>query len=110
MKPKTDVLFGASRNATHRMKKAAPLLAAALAFGGLSTAHAQKAAPKPGFYQWAVPPPMGWNSWDCYGPTVTEAEVRANADCAGVVAGAGRGRWGHRAGLVDGPGSGGAYE
>src|SRR5215212_9476188 len=24
-------------------------------------------------------PPMGWNSWDCYGPTVTEAEVKANA-------------------------------
>jgi alpha-galactosidase len=23
---------------------------------------------------------MGWNSWDCYGPTVTEAEVQANAD------------------------------
>ncbi len=23
---------------------------------------------------------MGWNSWDCYGPTVTEAEVKANAD------------------------------
>jgi len=23
---------------------------------------------------------MGWNSWDCYGPTVTEQEVRANAD------------------------------
>ena len=25
-------------------------------------------------------PPMGWNSWDCYGTTVTEAEVLANAD------------------------------
>ncbi|HTJ67141.1 MAG TPA: glycoside hydrolase family 27 protein [Actinospica sp.] len=24
-------------------------------------------------------PPMGWNSWDCYGPTVTEDEVLANA-------------------------------
>ncbi|MGW2492055.1 glycoside hydrolase family 27 protein [Streptomyces sp. NPDC001606] len=24
-------------------------------------------------------PPMGWNSWDCYGPTVTEAEVLDNA-------------------------------
>jgi hypothetical protein len=23
---------------------------------------------------------MGWNSWDCYGPTVTEAEVKANTD------------------------------
>lgn len=24
-------------------------------------------------------PPMGWNSWDAYGTTVTEAEVKANA-------------------------------
>ena len=32
------------------------------------------------FKQWAQTPPMGWNSWDCYGPTVTEAEVKANAD------------------------------
>nr|WP_315212921.1 NPCBM/NEW2 domain-containing protein [uncultured Flavobacterium sp.] len=32
------------------------------------------------FHDWAATPPMGWNSWDCYGPTVTEAEVKANAD------------------------------
>ncbi|WP_223407216.1 glycoside hydrolase family 27 protein [Occultella gossypii] len=25
-------------------------------------------------------PPMGWNSWDCYGPSVTEDEVLANAE------------------------------
>lgn len=25
-------------------------------------------------------PPLGWNSWDCYGPTVREEEVKANAD------------------------------
>ncbi len=24
-------------------------------------------------------PPMGWNSWDCYGAAVNEAQVRANA-------------------------------
>lgn len=27
----------------------------------------------------ATAPPRGWNSWDCYGTTVTEAEVLANA-------------------------------
>jgi hypothetical protein len=27
----------------------------------------------------APTPPMGWNSWDCFGTTVTEAEVLANA-------------------------------
>ncbi len=32
------------------------------------------------FHQWAATPPMGWNSWDCFGPTVTESEVKANAD------------------------------
>jgi alpha-galactosidase len=35
--------------------------------------------PKP-FHQWAATPPMGWNSWDCFGPTVTESEVKANVD------------------------------
>ncbi|MER7973036.1 glycoside hydrolase family 27 protein [Streptomyces sp. NPDC096080] len=28
-------------------------------------------------------PPMGWNSWDCYGTTVTEQEVLANAEFLG---------------------------
>lgn len=32
------------------------------------------------FHEWAATPPMGWNSWDCYGPTVVESEVKANAD------------------------------
>lgn len=27
-------------------------------------------------------PPMGWNSWDCFGSSVTEAEVLANAEYA----------------------------
>jgi hypothetical protein len=30
--------------------------------------------------QLAPTPPMGWNSWDSYGPTVREDEVKANAD------------------------------
>jgi len=40
----------------------------------------KKASGKDDFKSWAQTPPMGWNSWDCYGPTVTEAEVKANAD------------------------------
>jgi alpha-galactosidase len=32
------------------------------------------------FKTWAKNPPMGWNSWDCYGSSVTEAEVKANTD------------------------------
>ena len=37
-------------------------------------------AGEPAFHKWAPTPPMGWNSWDCYGPTVVENEVKANAD------------------------------
>src|SRR6185312_1721457 len=29
---------------------------------------------------WAPTPPMGWNSWDCFGTTVTEAQTKAQAD------------------------------
>lgn len=29
--------------------------------------------------QWIEAPPMGWNSWDCYGASVTEDEVLQNA-------------------------------
>ncbi len=48
------------------MKAPLALLAAAVAF----------AADAP----IAPTPPMGWNSWDSYGTTVTESEVKANAD------------------------------
>jgi alpha-galactosidase len=30
--------------------------------------------------QLALTPPLGWNSWDCFGTTVTEAQTKANAD------------------------------
>ncbi|MCI2240298.1 alpha-galactosidase [Paenibacillus sp. TRM 82003] len=36
--------------------------------------------PDPASGPLALTPPMGWNSWDCFGTTVTEAEVLANAD------------------------------
>jgi hypothetical protein len=35
---------------------------------------------QPAHWAWAKTPPMGWNSWDAFGATVTEAQVRANAD------------------------------
>ncbi|MGN8645976.1 glycoside hydrolase family 27 protein [Gracilibacillus sp. HCP3S3_G5_1] len=31
-------------------------------------------------HHYAVTPPMGWNSWDSYGATVKEEEVKGNAD------------------------------
>jgi len=32
------------------------------------------------FQDWAKHPPMGWNSWDCFGCTVTESLAKTNAD------------------------------
>lgn len=46
--------------------------------GQLSVGQSNNGVPK--FFSWAITPPRGWNSWDCFGPTVTEPEVKANAD------------------------------
>ena len=35
---------------------------------------------KPAFWQLAQTPPMGWNSWDCFATTITETQVKAQAD------------------------------
>lgn len=32
------------------------------------------------YHQWAARPPMGWNSWDCFGATVNETLTKTNAD------------------------------
>jgi alpha-galactosidase len=34
----------------------------------------------PDYWSWAPTPPMGWNSWDGFATTVTEAQTRAEAD------------------------------
>lgn len=31
------------------------------------------------FKKWAKNPPLGWNSWDCFGASVNEEQLRANA-------------------------------
>lgn len=36
-------------------------------------------APARPFHAWAATPPMGWNSWDAFGASVTEAEYLENA-------------------------------
>lgn len=57
------------------MIRASALAAAVLA----SAAAAIAAEPAPAFWAWAPTPPLGWNSYDTYGDSVTEAEVLANA-------------------------------
>ncbi|MGN8055452.1 NPCBM/NEW2 domain-containing protein [Pedobacter sp. 22163] len=32
------------------------------------------------YHKWASTPPLGWNSWDCFGTTVTEQQIKEQAD------------------------------
>lgn len=32
------------------------------------------------YHTWATTPPLGWNSWDCFGTTVTESQIKEQAD------------------------------
>ena len=45
----------------------------------LGMVHAQNNEETATFRTWAMTPPMGWNSWDCYYSSVTEKEVLQNA-------------------------------
>ena len=45
----------------------------------LLLAGAARAA-APDFHDWAPTPPMGWNSWDCFGTTLTEDQAKAQAE------------------------------
>ena len=51
-----------------------------LTLAGLLSAWLTATAAEPTFWSWAKTPPMGWNSWDCYGAGVCESNVLANAD------------------------------
>ncbi|HPS12837.1 MAG TPA: glycoside hydrolase family 27 protein, partial [Prolixibacteraceae bacterium] len=35
---------------------------------------------KPNYWQTASTPPLGWNSWDCFGTTVTEQQIKEQSD------------------------------
>src|SRR5690349_21450820 len=56
------------------------LAAAAAVLVGMAAGTGARAGDAPAFLSWAPTPPMGWNSWDCFGTAVTEAQVKANAD------------------------------
>jgi len=64
------------------MKKSILLMMVVLIISSCQTKKISNVSsdPKLPFLNWAPTPPMGWNSWDCYGPTVVESEVKANAD------------------------------
>jgi alpha-galactosidase len=45
----------------------------------LSSTWAQNVGPRQAFWEWAKTPPMGWNSYQAFGASVTQAEVLSNA-------------------------------
>lgn len=63
---------------TTRVIRTLCLLALTVVSG--SGAQPPAGAASPAFWAWAERPPMGWNSWDCFATTVTEAQTRAQAD------------------------------
>ncbi len=48
-----------------------------LVLAGISIVHSQTT---PKYWQFASKPVLGWNSWDCFGTTVTEQQVKEQAD------------------------------
>ncbi len=61
-----------------RKRSLLPGLAMIWVLGG-AMAGWQRARRHRRFVRMAATPPMGWNSWDGYGTTVKEADVKANA-------------------------------
>jgi alpha-galactosidase len=64
---------------TPGLRRFAPGLIVAIGSAALFVAWCSMAAAQE-FADWAQTPPMGWNSWDSFGSSVVESEVRANAD------------------------------
>jgi hypothetical protein len=62
------------------MTKKTNLIAPAALAVGLLLANGAPAADDAAFLNWAPTPPMGWNSYDCFGYKVNEKQVRENAD------------------------------
>jgi hypothetical protein len=56
-------------------------LLALLIISSLGLSFAQNT---PAYWQYAPKPPLGWNSWDIYGTTVTEQQIKEQADAMAV--------------------------
>jgi len=50
----------------------------------ISTLGVAKAQNAPKYWQYAPTPPLGWNSWDIFGTTVTEQQIKEQADAMAV--------------------------
>jgi hypothetical protein len=47
---------------------------------GFAVLMATAVQAEPSYWSWAKTPPMGWNSWDCFGTSLTEDQAKAQAD------------------------------
>jgi hypothetical protein len=54
--------------------------ATTVVWGGRTEGHAQVEPEPLPHLAWAPTPPMGWNSWDAFATTVTEDQIKAQAD------------------------------
>src|SRR6185437_13686935 len=57
-----------------------PRPALTLAIATLFATVISSRAADPEYWSWAKTPPMGWNSWDCFGAGVWQSNALANAD------------------------------
>jgi alpha-galactosidase len=73
-----EIIFFDKNETFKKMKSR--ILSIVLVFLGFLSCTQNKMNQSTKFYNWASTPPLGWNSWDCFGPTVVESEVKANAD------------------------------
>jgi len=65
--------------ATIAMKRKHDFISTFVLLGLLGGLAASRAA-DPAYRSWAPTPPMGWNSWDCFGAGVWQSNVLANAE------------------------------
>jgi alpha-galactosidase len=55
-------------------------LTAGVITGLIMTTMTNSSSNSPAYWNWAVTPPMGWNSWDAFATTVTEEQTKAQTD------------------------------
>jgi alpha-galactosidase len=64
----------------YRAVTAVLLLGLSQTFASAQARQTTAGSSEPAFYKWAPSPPMGWNSWDCFGAAVTEEQTLQNAE------------------------------
>ncbi len=76
-----SLLNPSSRSYTLPMRIGAAVCLLLLGFTATDAlGESPNALPPQAFLSWAPTPPMGWNSWDCYGAAVNEEQTRANVN------------------------------